>query len=96
MIGDVVHYVSMGSPIDPLTGDQEYPSLCRAATVTEVDAYEPDRLGLCVFNPAGVFFHSLRDGGALLDLGPGDGHAFIGGTWHYPEHIPNTYNTPGA
>lgn len=81
-VGRAAHYVSMGSPVDPVTGAQKYKSVCRAATVTEVDEDNNDLVGLCVQNPTGFFFHSLRDGGALLD---DSGQA--GGSWHWPERV---------
>jgi hypothetical protein len=83
-VGSIVHYVSYGTP------GGEYPSVCRAAVVTEVpdlgiDAKTmrpedrellPDVLvGLAVLNPSGMFFPE-----AEYD---GDGHR--GGTWHWPE-----------
>jgi hypothetical protein len=72
-IGRVVHYVSYGTP------GGEFPSVCRAATVTEVDAETPGVVGLCVMNPTGLFFHPLSDGGCAYALTP------RGGTWHWPE-----------
>lgn len=68
-IGRVVHYVSFGTP------GGEYPSVCRAATITEVHHNE-QVVGLAVLNPTGLFFnrHNEQDE---------DGHA--GGTWHWPE-----------
>lgn len=74
-VGCVVHYVSYGTP------GGEYPSACRAATVTEV-AGDLGHVGLCVQNPTGLFFHSLADGGAWQD----EGHK-AGGTWHWPERV---------
>lgn len=71
-----VHYVARGS------ADGRFPSVCRAAKVTEVDPADPDRVGLFVMNPTGVFFHSLADGGCSLDE---DGKR--GGTWHWPERV---------
>lgn len=54
-VGDVVHYVSYGTP------GGEFPSVCRAAHVTELG--DGNRLGLCVINPMGLFFHPLAAGG---------------------------------
>lgn len=71
-VGDEVHYVSRGS------ADGVFPSLCRAAKVTEVLQLEPDgffqpgdmpRVGLAVINPTGFFFHSLDAGGVAYHPG---------------------------
>ena len=71
-IGRIVHYVSLGS------ADGRFPSLCRAATVTEVLELEPDsflepgdcpRVGLAVTNPTGLFFHGLDSGGVAYHAG---------------------------
>lgn len=69
-IGRVVHYVSYGTP------GGEYPSVCRAAIVTEVDLGVPktlggERVGLAVLNPSGMFFHSLAEGGCKYHDGSG-------------------------
>jgi len=77
-VGRVVHYVSYGTP------GGEYSSQCRAAVVTEVapEAASQDepRVGLCVLNPTGQFFHSLASGGCGQDEADKRG-----GTWHWPE-----------
>lgn len=68
-VGRAVHYVSFGTP------GGEYPSVCRAATVTEVNPEDDSHVGLMVTNPTGLFFRSLADGGAHLHDGaeqPGD------------------------
>lgn len=77
-IGRDVHYVSYGTP------GGEFSSVCRAAKVTEVDPDEPNRVGLMVMNPTGLFFHALNGpgGGCHLDE---DGKR--GGTWHWPERV---------
>lgn len=77
-VGRAVHYVSHGTP-PRSDGTQAFASQCRAATMTEVDG---DRVGLCVQNPTGLFFHSLASGGVEHDEA---GHA--GGTWHWPERV---------
>lgn len=60
-----VHYVSYGTP------GGEFPSVCRAAIVTEVN---PDgTVSLCVFNPTGLFFNT----GLRFDP------ARAPGTWHH-------------
>lgn len=69
-IGRIVHYVSYGTP------GGEYPSVCRAAIVTETDT--SDTVGLCVLNPTGQFFNRT----VTHDE---DGH--LGGTWHWPERV---------
>ncbi len=78
-VGDDVHYVSYGTP------GGEFASQCRAAKVTEVEftsrALGGDRVGLIVFNPTGVFLHSIAAGGCVQreDSRPG-------GSWHWPDH----------
>jgi hypothetical protein len=73
-VGRDVHYVSYGTP------GGEYSSVCRAAKITEV--HEPseltdNRVGLCVFNPTGLFFNTAVQ----------DEHDHAGGTWHWPERV---------
>jgi hypothetical protein len=75
-VGRVVHYVSYGTP------KGEFTSQCRAATVTEVDPADPDRIGLCAINPTGLFFHPLVAGGCRYDEGGSSG-----GSWHWPERV---------
>jgi hypothetical protein len=75
-VGRIVHYVSRGS------ADGVFPSVCRAAIVTEVaemvtDA-TPTVVGLCVLNPEGFF---LNRGVAQ------DEKTKAGGTWHWPERV---------
>lgn len=83
-VGRIVHYVSYGTP------GGEYPSVCRAAMITEVPQsllVEPmdgcpngtDGLwiaGLAVMNPEGMFFNRNVP---QIEL---RGH---GGTWHDPR-----------
>ncbi len=69
-VGDIVHYVSFGTP------GGEYTSECRAAVVTEFEE-DGDDLGkvtasLAVLNPTGMFFKTD------LRYSP-DGEP---GTWH--------------
>jgi hypothetical protein len=86
-VGRIVHYVSYGTP------GGEYKSECRAAVITEVPAplgpsllsggevEWPDEqpVSLCVLNPSGIFFNEcLRDEDERK-----------GGTWHWPECIPD-------
>lgn len=87
-VGIPVHYVARGS------ADGRFPSICRAAWVTEIDADDPDTVGVFVANPTGLFFYSLGDGGLPYDDGHppdgslgatcGDGMIYPGGTWHRP------------
>ena len=77
-IGDVVHYVSFGTP------NGEYKSQCRVALITEVAEDDKDGIvGLVVLNPTGLFFRSLADGGSRY--GPGIDEPITGGTWHMPS-----------
>jgi hypothetical protein len=80
-VGRTVHYVALGTPIRP-DGTQAYPSVCRAAIITEVDNDPPagaqEEVGLCVLNPTGQFFNR----GVVHDE---DEH--LGGTWHWPEIV---------
>jgi hypothetical protein len=73
-VGRIVHYVAHGTPVRE-DGTQAFPSVCRAAIITEVNG-PIISVGLAVLNPAGLFFHAdcLQD---EVD------HA--GGTWHWPE-----------
>jgi len=78
-IGRVVHYVSHG------TSGGEYPSVCRAAIVTDVDTYQDPtddqdghigHVSLCVLNPEGMFFNRTVTQNETDKRG---------GTWHWPE-----------
>lgn len=74
-VGRVVHYVARGS------ADGRFPSVCRAADITEVEPDTADNLvGLMVKNPTGLFFHPLADSGVAQDE-----TEKRGGTWHWPE-----------
>lgn len=91
-LGDVVHYVSYGTP------GSEYESVCRAAIVTE--ASEVNAVAkVCVLNPTGVFFSNWLDqdqgtysagerevkaGESLPAITCAD-LDFGGGTWHLPH-----------
>jgi hypothetical protein len=89
-VGRIVHYVSYGTP------GGEYPSVCRAAIITEVGQFEPGsheehraaEVGLCVLNPEGIF---LNRGVRQDELPPpdrivaGERSEHRGGTWHWPE-----------
>lgn len=81
-VGRTVHYVSHGTPVRA-DGTQAYPSVCRAAIVTEVGpGSDPNGIGatddasLAVLNPTGMFFNR----GCAHDE-----DAKAGGTWHWPE-----------
>lgn len=81
-VGATVHYVSRGSL------DGKFPPACRAATVTEVDPTDPNRVGLCVTNPTGLFFYPLADGGCVREQAgertvEGKPVPPAGGTWHW-------------
>lgn len=51
-VGHMVYYKSYGSPITA-DGTQKYPSVSRAAIVTDVTE---NTVSLCVLNPEGLFF----------------------------------------
>ena len=72
-IGRVVHYVAHGTPVRE-DGTQAYPSVCRAAIITQVN--EDGTVGLCVMNPTGQFFNPS----IMADFTENQG-----GTWHWPE-----------
>jgi hypothetical protein len=80
-VGRMVHYVSYGTP------SGEYTRECRAATVTEVDEQDPNRVGLCVQNPTGLLFHPLAAGGSDHYEPPQGVKGYHGGTWHWPERV---------
>jgi hypothetical protein len=72
-VGRIVHYVSYGTP------GGEYPSVCRAAVITEVPAHADVRgVSLCVLNPEGLFFNKNVHQ---------DEDTKRGGTWHWPEYV---------
>lgn len=88
-VGRIVHYRSFGTP------GGEYPSVCRAAIITEVEPitegtraqayieqwdYIPEIVGLCVLNPTGQFFNQ----GVMQN----ETDPTKGGTWHWPERVP--------
>lgn len=68
-VGRIVHYVSYGTP------HGEYPSVCRAAVITQAGPWGP--IGLAVLNPTGMFFHP--------DVQYSDQN--LAGTWHWPERV---------
>lgn len=73
-VGRTVHYTSYGTP------GGEYPSVCRAAVVTEVPVHHDIKgIHLCVLNPEGMFFNK----NVQFDI------TGKGGTWHWPEYVPD-------
>lgn len=84
-IGRIVHYTSYGTP------GGEYGKECRAAIVTEVSSADPERAGLLVVNPTGLFLRTLAEGGCVQEeiddkVEPGPSGR-TGGTWHFPERV---------
>jgi hypothetical protein len=76
-IGDVVHYVSYGTP------GGEYGKECRAAVITQVDEHDDIFVGLCVLNPTGQFFNPRVMLNKIHGLwGDGQAASYHGGTWH--------------
>jgi hypothetical protein len=88
-VGRIVHYVSYGTP------GGEYASECRAAVVTETSLNPelPDVVSMFVMNPEGIF---LSRGVPYHEGDPGHDHtgeqvpalSYRGGTWHWPERVP--------
>jgi hypothetical protein len=83
-IGRMVHYVSPGS------AGGEYASGCRAAVITELLSDPATSVGLAVLNPTGLFFSQgvPYDGGAAGGTGLCGGNLYRGGSWHWPERVP--------
>lgn len=75
-VGRIVHYMPHGKP------SGEYQPRHRAAIITEVpdDAQPECAVGLSVLTPQGIFFNA--------DI-PFDATGTKGGTWHWPEFVPN-------
>lgn len=69
-VGRIVHYQAYGS------AGGKYPSVCRAAVITEV--HDDTTVSLAVLNPTGAFF----DQECRLD-----GTDKRGGTFHWPERV---------
>lgn len=82
-VGQIVHYVSHGTPVLP-DGSQAFTSECRAAIITSVHDEFKD-VGLCVLNPEGMFFNQRVASVEVLVNG-----TYPGGTWHFPEHVPGS------
>lgn len=94
-VGDVVHYLSFGTPVRG-DGSQAYTSECRAAIVTELTEVEVNvnnpagdgifrqTVGLMVANPTGQFFSR---GVVYVDAAEAIAHPeTCGGTWHHAAH----------
>lgn len=79
-VSRVVHFTSLGSA--PQDGVQEYPSLCRAAVVTEVVDLAAGVVSLAVLNPEGMQF--ARNIAFDYERESLNGSA-TPGTWHWPE-----------
>ena len=82
-IGKAVHYVSYGTP------GGEYESECRTAIITEVTADPLESAGLCVLNPAGLFFNRAVPHDELPPadkIVAGERTEHRGGTWHFAAH----------
>lgn len=80
-VGDTVHYMSHGSPVQP-DGTQRYLPECRAAIITAVEDPAGEAGGgivsLTVFNPEGLHFNH---GVSLVYA-----EYRTGGTWHWREN----------
>lgn len=75
-VGRTVHYQAYGTP------GGEYPSVARAAVITQTQAENPKLeegvVGLCILNPTGMFFtQEVR-----FSEVPKPGH------WSWPPRIP--------
>lgn len=85
-VARIVHYVSQGS------ANGLYPSVPRAAMITEVDPDDHDLVGLSVHNPTGVFFNAIASGGSRYDPGTYDEARgeiiYEPGSWHWPPRAP--------
>lgn len=75
-VGRIVHYVSYGTP------GGEYPSVCRAAVITEVQS--DTNISLCVLNPTGQFFNTHV---SYSEENTDNVTTFRPGTWHWPERV---------
>lgn len=78
-VGRIVHYVAYGTP------GGEFPKVCRAAVVTEVETRKTAEqlLSLCVLNPSGLFFNQHLP---EKEVTPETTAAMLhGGTWHDPR-----------
>jgi hypothetical protein len=87
-VNHMVHYVSYGTP------GGEYPSVCRAAVITEVHPAQVDKLlgpivpetvALCVINPTGLFFPQHIRYASVDESAPTVER--IPGTWHWAERV---------
>lgn len=99
-VGRIVHYVSRGS------ADGVYPSVCRAAIVTEVPegVASPITVGLAVLNPTGVFFdrsvpydeggETPGDPNCLSGLSHGNPFRYCACGWIEDQLRPGTWHWP--
>lgn len=70
-VGRIVHYVSAGDK------SGKYPSVCRAAVVTELDPDDERRVSLLVCNPTGIHFvERVKRSDTKEPM-----------TWHWPERV---------
>lgn len=91
-IGDTVHYVSHGTPIQS-NGTQAYRSLCRAAIITawvqdDTPSTGPAIASITVLNPTGMFFieqcvHDRDAEATSYPFKPLDTDNLTPGTWHH-------------
>lgn len=98
-VGRIVHYVARGS------ADGKFPSVCRAAVVTEIaEPEQPLLISLAVLNPSGLFFDQLIpfDDGQGAPGSPscseqphGNGpHRYCACGWSEPHLIGGTWHWP--
>lgn len=99
-VGQIVHYVSHGTPIRP-DGSQAFPSVCRAALVAEVGAWmaapgdpvlrevEDDgvrtRTVLELWEADACHLDVRNPTGGFFNVCLHDEDTKAGGTWHWPE-----------
>lgn len=101
-VGRIVHYVSHGTPVRE-DGTQAFPSVCRAAIVTEVGAWitvdtneagsfsrsegRPIRYTEQWFYDDAVQLTALNPNGEFFHACKHDETNHAGGTWHWPERL---------
>lgn len=99
-VGRIVHYVSHGTPVRA-DGSQAYPSLCRAAIVTEVGVWitvettQPESFSRSEGRPIrhaeqwffddAVHVTVMNPTGEMFHFCKHDEVDRVGGTWHWPE-----------
>lgn len=82
-VGDIVHYVSYGTP------KGEFTSQCRAAIVTEI--HGPETVSIAVINPTGVFFGTAA---SFSEHETGGTWHYKHSDTAYDEPIPTTMRVP--